>query len=56
MLNLIYVSGGNYIYYFNFYQTDKSIRKGVRFMLGRYAGLMNPGWRLVLPIIQSYKS
>jgi len=24
-------------------------------MLGKYAGLMNPGWRLVLPIIQSYK-
>jgi regulator of protease activity HflC (stomatin/prohibitin superfamily) len=29
--------------------------RGVRFMLGKYAGLMNPGWRLVLPIIQSYK-
>ena len=29
--------------------------RGVRFMLGRYVGLMNPGWRLVWPIIQSYK-
>ena len=29
--------------------------RGVRFMLGKYAGLMNPGWRLVWPIIQSYK-
>jgi len=24
-------------------------------MLGKYAGLMNPGWRIVWPIIQSYK-
>jgi len=29
--------------------------RGVRFMLGKYAGLMNPGWRIVLPIIQSYR-
>ena len=29
--------------------------RGVRFILGKYVGLMNPGWRLVLPIIQSYK-
>ena len=29
--------------------------RGVRFMLGKYVGLMNPGWRLVWPIIQSYK-
>src|SRR3990167_1293570 len=27
---------------------------GVRFTLGRYTGLMRPGWRLVLPIFQSY--
>lgn len=39
----------------------KSIRqinqyeKGVKFMFGKYIGLMNPGWRLVLPIIQSYR-
>jgi len=29
-------------------------QKGVKFMLGKYIGLMNPGWRLVFPIIQSY--
>ena len=29
--------------------------RGVRFMFGKYAGLMNPGWRIVLPIIQSYR-
>lgn len=37
----------------------KSIRqvnqyeRGVRFSFGKYSGIMNPGWRLVLPIIQS---
>ncbi|MFA5386867.1 MAG: slipin family protein [Candidatus Paceibacterota bacterium] len=30
-------------------------QKGVKFMFGKYAGLMNPGWRLVFPIIQSYQ-
>ncbi len=30
-------------------------QKGVKFMLGKYIGLMEPGWRLVFPIIQSYK-
>jgi regulator of protease activity HflC (stomatin/prohibitin superfamily) len=29
--------------------------KGVKFMLGKYIGLMNPGWRLVFPIVQSYR-
>jgi len=30
-------------------------QKGVKFMLGKYIGLMPPGWRIVLPIIQSYQ-
>src|SRR4030043_1657444 len=29
--------------------------RGLRFTLGRFTGLMNPGWRLVWPIIQFYK-
>ena len=29
--------------------------KGVKFMFGKYIGLMEPGWRIVLPIIQSYR-
>jgi regulator of protease activity HflC (stomatin/prohibitin superfamily) len=29
--------------------------KGVKFMLGKYVGVMNPGWRLVWPIIQGYQ-
>ncbi|MBU1137188.1 slipin family protein [Patescibacteria group bacterium] len=30
-------------------------QKGVKFLLGKYIGLMEPGWRLVFPIIQTYK-
>lgn len=29
--------------------------KGVRFLLGKYTGIMDPGWRLVFPIFQSYR-
>jgi len=30
-------------------------QKGVKFKLGKYVGLMEPGWRLVWPIVQSYR-
>src|SRR4030042_3946881 len=30
-------------------------QKGVRFLFGKYTGLMEPGWRIVIPIIQSYQ-
>ena len=29
--------------------------RGVKFSLGKFSKIMNPGWNLVLPIIQSYK-
>ncbi|MFW0862281.1 MAG: slipin family protein [Candidatus Komeilibacteria bacterium] len=29
--------------------------RGVKFTLGKYTGTMQPGWRIVLPIIQSMK-
>ena len=29
--------------------------RGLRFTFGRYSGLMDPGWRLIWPIIQFYK-
>lgn len=30
-------------------------QRGLRFTFGKYSGLMNPGWRLVWPIIQFHK-
>ncbi len=30
-------------------------QRGIKFSFGRYSGMMNPGWRIVLPIIQSYQ-
>ncbi len=29
--------------------------RGVRFTLGRYSGIMEPGWRIVIPIFQSFQ-
>lgn len=28
--------------------------KGVRFTMGRYTGIMEPGWRIVIPVFQTY--
>lgn len=29
--------------------------RGVKFQLGKYIGLMEPGWRIVIPVFQSYQ-
>jgi len=29
--------------------------RGIKFTLGKYSGLMQPGWRLVFPVIQYYR-
>jgi regulator of protease activity HflC (stomatin/prohibitin superfamily) len=29
--------------------------KGVKFTLGKYSGLMDPGWRIIIPIFQFYR-
>lgn len=29
--------------------------RGVKLTMGRYTGIMNPGWRIVLPIFQSFR-
>lgn len=29
--------------------------RGVKFSFGRYTGMMDPGWRLVVPVFQSYR-
>ncbi len=30
-------------------------QRGVQFTFGKYTGIMEPGWRIVIPIIQSYQ-
>jgi len=30
-------------------------QRGLKFTLGRYTGIMEPGWRLVIPIFQGYQ-
>ena len=29
--------------------------RGIKFTFGKFSGMMNPGWRLVIPIFQSFK-
>lgn len=29
--------------------------RGVRFTMGRYSGIMEPGWRIVIPVFQSFQ-
>src|SRR3989344_2391014 len=29
--------------------------RGLKFTMGRYTGIMEPGWRLVIPVFQSYR-
>lgn len=29
--------------------------RGVRFTMGRFSGIMNPGWNIVIPVFQSYQ-
>lgn len=30
-------------------------QRGVKFTMGKYTGIMEPGWRIVIPIFQSYR-
>lgn len=29
--------------------------RGVRFTMGRFSGIMNPGWNIIIPVFQSYQ-
>ncbi|HYF29158.1 MAG TPA: slipin family protein [Candidatus Paceibacterota bacterium] len=29
--------------------------RGVRFTMGRFSGIMNPGWRIIIPVFQGYQ-
>jgi len=29
--------------------------RGVKFTMGRFSGVMNPGWRIVIPVFQAYR-
>ena len=33
----------------------KEYERGIKFTCGKFSGIMNPGWRIVLPIFQSYR-
>ncbi len=46
---------GLIIFFLSGLKVVKQYEKGVKFTLGKYSGLMEPGLRIVIPIIQSWK-
>jgi len=43
------------LFIFSGFKIVKEYQRGVKFTLGKYAGIMNPGLRLVIPILQSWR-
>lgn len=56
MLNIIYiVLGVSFFIVLISIRQINQYQKGVKFRLGKYIGLMQPGWRLVWPIFYFYR-
>lgn len=39
----------------SFLKQINQYERGVKFTMGRYSGIMEPGWRFLIPVFQSYK-
>ncbi len=50
-----WVGGAILIFFLSGLKVVAEYERGVRFTLGRYTGIMEPGLRLVIPIIQSWE-
>ena len=48
-------SGGTFFLLLIMIKQIDQYERGVKFQLGKYKKIMNPGWRLVIPIFQSYR-
>jgi len=56
MINiLLWIGGGILFIILISIRQINQYQKGIRFLLGKYTGTMEPGWRLVFPIFQSYR-
>src|SRR5574344_1406800 len=44
-----------FIFFLSSLKQINQYERGVLFTMGRYSGIMNPGWRFIWPIFQSYK-
>ena len=56
MMNTIYIILGiiAFIFIISIRQVAQ-YQRGVKFTMGKYVGVMQPGWRLIFPIFQSYR-
>ncbi|MDP3990979.1 MAG: slipin family protein [Candidatus Nealsonbacteria bacterium] len=56
MLNTFYIIGGIFLFIWLIsIRQINQYQKGVKFRLGKYIGLMEPGWRIVWPIFYFYR-
>ncbi|MDD5433544.1 MAG: slipin family protein [Candidatus Pacebacteria bacterium] len=56
MINtILWIAGGIVFIILISIRQVNQYQKGIKFLLGKYTGTMEPGWRLVFPIFQSYK-
>ncbi|MBR9692310.1 slipin family protein [Candidatus Woesearchaeota archaeon] len=50
-----YIIGAVILFLFSGLKVVKEYERGVKFTLGKYSGVMKPGLRLVIPILQSWQ-
>ncbi|MBI2103543.1 slipin family protein [Candidatus Woesebacteria bacterium] len=52
---LIFILGLGAVAFLFFIRQINEYQRGIKFTLGKYSGIMNPGWNIIVPIFQSYQ-
>jgi len=52
---IIYFAIFAFIFFLSSLKQINQYERGVKFTMGRYTGIMEPGWRFIWPIFQSFK-
>lgn len=55
IIYLYYVVGAALLIYLSSLKQINEYERGIKFVMGRYVKIMEPGWRVVWPIFQGYK-
>ncbi len=53
MGSIIFILIGTFVFFVVFIRQINQYQRGVMFTLGRFTGIKEPGWRVVVPILQS---
>ena len=52
---IIYFAIFAFIFFLSSLKQINQYERGVKFTMGKYTGIMEPGWRFIWPIFQSFK-